>query len=732
MNRRRRNPARQSANSSDEDYEIVQRRDMPNREWGYGDGFANRMLLHSAKRNKIAVYKPHPLIISNKFQNYIGVVLQSLAAIPSIHEIFSDNEPHFIQHHSLSDNMISYFMMQKFFDHDVPIAIDGPVHALIRKNSVWSANRMQDAAELLKELLGILIEEVQIRKHIPDHGTTNMMRRRFNRFGGNLRRQITNITQNSMDMVRRNSKPDIQVRIEERPWDGVDEIRPWDGPSALRLRRTNLPLVGEEAETISHHGPSALLETSRRDTDMRSSNNGRNAGGGNSNDGTDEIAETTQDGSASGPQNLTREDSPIHTMQFDSFVDAWESHGSNLARHGGVIGAFTHYVQGSTVEAISCNGCRHRRSGGEIPFNVLDIPPFVGPNAYVGSVTDSLASYSALRGFKGGTTLWCKTCNFWFGKGQNEATVRMEIEIQPRILFLKIDRFTLSKHHVHQYDKMPHWIEFEEFLDIAPYVFQGGLKPGTKLEYELCSVIEHVGPVLNNASYYKSYCKAKTGENKSVEWFECHDDSITLVNSEKVFKCQAYILVYEKTDFTWESYLQKRREKEILEEEDQERSTRRARSPEPPRAANDEARRGPERFGRRRRGETSGAGPSMANIRRALSPDPLVRGFNTAGRNNRRAFSPDPRSRNQNRNRRAVSPDRRDRRAFSPNPRGRRAFSPGPRGRRAFSPDSRGRRAFSPDPFDVSDSRSRIAFDRTRNPEPFSRRNSGNDDIHEI
>ena len=570
MNRRNPFKRRERESTDSDDYiEEVQRRDMPHKKWGYNEDWsADRALLYSGKRDKVEPYKPHPLIVPNKLQNYIGAVLQALSAIPSIQEIYATRPAQYVENQSLSDHMTTYFMMQRHFDHGVPVPIDGPVHALVRKNTVWGANKMQDAGELLKELLAILIEEVHVGKHIPSQGTTNQLRRRFSRFGGTLRRKVTNLTQNSMDMVRKNSRPEVVGPFDERPW---------DGPTGLRLRRTQLPISDDEQEEVRAQQSLPVPLPSRGGTGHGSSRGLRLT------ENNGEASRANLDFSIGSFASRGREAGSISGQHVDRYAEAWEAAGGKLAEKGGIIGAFTHLIQGSTVEAFTSNVTQHRRSGGEIPFTVLDIPPYVLTNGTLGSVKDSLKSYAALKGYDG-------------GPGREALNVRMEIEIQPRILFLKIDRFTLSRRAVHQYDKIPHHVEFENTLDISPYVYQGGLKPGEQLEYELCAVIEHVGPKLNNGSHYKTYCKAYTGKDKMPEWYECRDGNVRLVAAAQAFSAQAYILVYEKTGFEWGEFLRNKIDRETSRKSAARRNLLRSKSP--------------------------GPGPSMAGIRRTRSPVP--------------------------------------------------------------------------------------------------------------
>lgn len=98
--------------------------------------------------------------------------------------------------------------------------------------------------------------------------------------------------------------------------------------------------------------------------------------------------------------------------------------------------------------------------------------------------------------------------------------------------------------------------DFGEILDIAPNIYQGAMMPDTRIEYELCGIIAHEGEKLDGNSRFVTYARGYQERIKKAVWYRCCDDQVVPVQDSTVFQVQAYILVYEKKDFTWGEYAQ--------------------------------------------------------------------------------------------------------------------------------------------------------------------------------
>ena len=126
--------------------------------------------------------------------------MQLLSSIPTMHEIFSEQPPHFLWQMGLSDQMTMYMMMQRYFDQDVPVDLDGPIQAVIRKDTKWNGDRSQNPADFLEEILTLLVLEVQVRLHIPIFNESHS-RGKFTRIGGILKRKVNKLARFSKEHI---------------------------------------------------------------------------------------------------------------------------------------------------------------------------------------------------------------------------------------------------------------------------------------------------------------------------------------------------------------------------------------------------------------------------------------------------------------------------------------------------------------------------------------------------
>lgn len=148
-----------------------------------------------------------------------------------------------------------------------------------------------------------------------------------------------------------------------------------------------------------------------------------------------------------------------------------------------------------------------------------------------------------------------------------DATMNLIVSQLPRVLVIHIKRLGRLK-------KITQHIQFDSFMDMAPYVDKSLLADGkTPTCYELIAVVVHMGN--KRSGHYVAYvsrsrkrdaappkdqpheqldsdddfdprAEIHTSENPSRSWYYISDTSVKRVAFEQVLQCEAYMLFYRQ------------------------------------------------------------------------------------------------------------------------------------------------------------------------------------------
>ncbi|KAK8844709.1 hypothetical protein IAR55_006558 [Kwoniella newhampshirensis] len=150
------------------------------------------------------------------------------------------------------------------------------------------------------------------------------------------------------------------------------------------------------------------------------------------------------------------------------------------------------------------------------------------------SISGMMTGFTREDKLEGDNKYHCDNC-----KGKAVATKSFKIERAPPILTLHLKRFSVNYNSYSgraRADKFNQFIEFGEFLDIAPYMVNpktGGTR------YRLFGVTCHRGVELR-FGHYTSYVKGPSGQ-----WFHADDEDMMPVKLDQVLSDKtAYLLSY--------------------------------------------------------------------------------------------------------------------------------------------------------------------------------------------
>ena len=216
---------------------------------------------------------------------------------------------------------------------------------------------------------------------------------------------------------------------------------------------------------------------------------------------------------------------------------------------------FQRTMLGSTVLAVVSDTCGTRYPTSYLPHFVLPLPIVRYPDDTVGSLKASLERKFASKAFDAGGQLWCETSIKWQRLQQHSGTVRCEMEHAPRVLCFQLERFsTKNGKCVKESAKVP----FPEVLDISNFVAPHLEKHN--LSYRLMAMMKHSGTERTENSFYEAYVrgdKAEHGPDFATKdrWFLCRGKSVVELSAETVFDQQAYVLIYERVNFSWNDHI---------------------------------------------------------------------------------------------------------------------------------------------------------------------------------
>ncbi|CAO2202643.1 unnamed protein product [Urochloa humidicola] len=120
----------------------------------------------------------------------------------------------------------------------------------------------------------------------------------------------------------------------------------------------------------------------------------------------------------------------------------------------------------------------------------------------------------------------------------------------PHVLTLQLKRgFTCNEVRL----KLSEHVRFKEYLDVRRFMDPSSVDKDNSL-YRLAGVVEHRGSNSLDTGHYVAYVRARRLRNQQQQsscsslWFCANDRDIGEVTLQEVFKCEAYILFYERVE----------------------------------------------------------------------------------------------------------------------------------------------------------------------------------------
>lgn len=184
--------------------------------------------------------------------------------------------------------------------------------------------------------------------------------------------------------------------------------------------------------------------------------------------------------------------------------------------------------QGVTVNAMTCPSCLHTTQKQEV-FRSLSLELVEATD----TVLEMLQLFTAPERLDKNNRFKCEKC-------EKEVRARKQLLIAeaPHCLLLTLKRFRVGT-----YGKVNKHVDFSEELNLLPFVCRGKGNTQDIPEYTLIGIVVHLDK-LNISSYghYVSYVKVAN------QWYLCDDEDVKPVSKEDVFKQNAYLLFYRRTE----------------------------------------------------------------------------------------------------------------------------------------------------------------------------------------
>ncbi|KAL6857245.1 hypothetical protein ACP4OV_018627 [Aristida adscensionis] len=240
-------------------------------------------------------------------------------------------------------------------------------------------------------------------------------------------------------------------------------------------------------------------------------------------------------------------------------LEVEESESRHATKDSSSVGLIESIFVGQLASTLSGTECSHSSVRYE-SFHDLSIPIPLGKSASCISIEDCLALYTEPEVLP---DLWnCGQCSDLAKSGNYErkagvkmrcgakgsgneiftpATKRLLISSAPDSLTISLNRFTeVNEGHVKKYMKFDGHVQFEEILDIFPFMDSSSENGHTT--YRLFGAVEHRGS--KDMGHYVAYVKAGNSQYKT--WFYTSDTVLQEVSLDDVLGSNAYVLFYEK------------------------------------------------------------------------------------------------------------------------------------------------------------------------------------------
>lgn len=183
-------------------------------------------------------------------------------------------------------------------------------------------------------------------------------------------------------------------------------------------------------------------------------------------------------------------------------------------------------VLGQLKSSLVCQECNKERINFE---NIIDISLSL-PNSREVDIIDCFINYFKKEELD--TTIECEYCK------KNTKTIKnLCVWRFPKNLIIHLKRYT--QHNNGNYSRNNCIVDFSSEL-----VFQDNQNNNRKIEYQLKSVVNHIGfsPL---SGHYSTYIKYNHPKTNNELWVHIDDSNIYKINESKIISTSAYILLYE-------------------------------------------------------------------------------------------------------------------------------------------------------------------------------------------
>lgn len=135
----------------------------------------------------------------------------------------------------------------------------------------------------------------------------------------------------------------------------------------------------------------------------------------------------------------------------------------------------------------------------------------------------------------------CDTC-----KTKQKAVKSYSIDTPPRVLIIHLKRYNQEERYQ---SKLSHRVDFDELLNLEPYISRERAREEKVTTYDLSSVLIHLGNHIGAGHYYSYVADpGKFSRYSKKSWHMMNDDAVTLTTSERVKDSEAYLLFYVRSD----------------------------------------------------------------------------------------------------------------------------------------------------------------------------------------
>lgn len=171
---------------------------------------------------------------------------------------------------------------------------------------------------------------------------------------------------------------------------------------------------------------------------------------------------------------------------------------------------------------VKCSECQYESNTFD---GLLDVSLEI---KHANSVDKALANFTKREVLDGQNKYQCARC-----QRKVVAHKRFSVHTPPPVLSLHLKRFDFTYRHG---AKITRHVEFDEHLDLAPYMSQATVP----VKYRLFGVLVHSGHTVHSGHYY-SFAKGPNGL-----WYNMDDELVTQVSLRNVLRQNAYMLFYHR------------------------------------------------------------------------------------------------------------------------------------------------------------------------------------------